>query len=1143
MRRTRMFIIACIIILLLSVVGGLTFAWIGDNGMTSPIGITAHLHKSYFESGDGSAEYVLDGNGNIVQSETGPFEIKYPIQLYYLAWLQKLGYFNADEDNDGEIDQQFHFYLSADLDMSEDNFVLPPIGTQENPFIGTFDGQGHMIYNLTIGNNNSNMTDPPEGGDLSGVEIIGLFGVVGSLPSDTYTYDSSINEVKDLYIANVNVKTSNTNALIGIAAGYVNGTVSGVGVINSSIEFASSHTALSYTENLSDYSLIGYCTDAYKDNVNAERIELGDITTATSEFTEGDDGTGAGGSIAMKSIYTRVQNMLSRKTNVTNYPKARTDKVDQDGNVLDSNITATATYYRYSGGANGNQIFMSTDTTYTYMGGGTRLTLEKYNKASVNGFYITDGTNYLTLDSNNSVTNTTVKANAKVWTMSGTNSGTIHTSDEKANQYYLVSNSGTLEINDSATGSTNWTKTSTQLYTSSGTRYYLIYNYGWKLSDGTAPRYRITSSYANNQYMINDGTTDVTRTNTNNDSTYIWYYTENDTTRQVFTVINDTRYYLNISTSSPYTVGLSQTSFDWSYTNNKLYYYTGSRYYYFYISNTSVTGTRTNRNSNVNNISYTTTFTGKSFSITLEPLSFESGTLIDYTYVETVQTMDFSNANYNSYIPLKASETNPFTLNGANTGYIVSAQEISDYGDIRISKYSSSSISQNKTNPLTVTFKQSTPTAVTTSNATSLGLQKFNDSYSDYSSLVGQSNVYGLHFMNASISKDKYVTIPSATIINETYTNFQVPSDSIDFVLKQRGFINFYAATFYSGNTAFFSFHQIFRNDDNTIADIKEIKNIYGVLKNGQIDVYEEYIYEYKDGSFSGGYTSVPSNYQKVFEMSWLTAPTGFKNNAGYYFEVPANEGEYAIGSVDGANGAYLLYLDLQANKQVIERTAVTEVWKEIKTVSDIPNGVAFVEEQGDTIDEIKSATIELGAGTTGKTTISRSENAITYTETIGAEAAFIGDGITANGESGGNDTVTILTERLTYIDYNKSTKQTRIIITTTTITTNADNTTTRTSTQTIDGVTNSEYVDDNHTVTMTSAIAKWYYYDRTDATVTTTIGFDYKTAPTVYNITIASDNDLTVYAQKLNNSYTINLNNQAITSTETDYDVSGNGD
>ncbi|MCR5422230.1 MAG: hypothetical protein K6E74_01145, partial [Bacilli bacterium] len=231
MRRTRMFIIACMVILLVAFLGGMTFAWIGDNGMTSPIGITAHLHKSYFESGDGSAEYVLDGNGNIVQSETGPFEIKYPIQLYYLAWLQKLGYFNADEDNNGEIDQQFHFYLSADLDMSEDNFVLPPIGTQENPFIGTFDGQGHMIYNLTIGNNNSNVTDPPEGGDLSGVEIIGLFGVVGPLEGQTFTYVTSENEIKDFYISNVNIKTSNTNALIGIAAGYVNGKVSGVGVI------------------------------------------------------------------------------------------------------------------------------------------------------------------------------------------------------------------------------------------------------------------------------------------------------------------------------------------------------------------------------------------------------------------------------------------------------------------------------------------------------------------------------------------------------------------------------------------------------------------------------------------------------------------------------------------------------------------------------------------------------------------------------------------------------------------------------------------------------------------------------------------------------------------------------------------------
>ena len=1144
MRRTRLFIIACMVILLVAFLGGMTFAWIGDNGMTSPIGITAHLHKSYFESGDGSAEITYDEQGHVV--DEGPFEIKYPIQLYYLAWLQKLGYFNADEDNDGTVDQQFHFYLSDDLDMSEDNFVLPPIGTQENPFIGEFDGQGHIISNLTIANNNSNVTDPPEGGDLSQVEIIGLFGVVGSLPSDTYVYDSSINEVKDLYIANVNVKTSNTNALIGIAAGYVNATVSGVGVINSSIEFTSSHTALTYTENLSDYSLIGYCTDAYKDNVNAERIELGDITTATSEFTEGDDGTGAGGSIAMKSIYTRVQNMLKARTTVNNYPKARTEKYDQNGNLFDIETT-TATYYRYNGGANGNQIFMSTETQFTYMGGGTRVIKEVYTKTQTGtGFYISDGTNYLTLDGSN-LSNTTNVNLASAWQIN--NNNRIYTKDTDGTSYYLRYNNSTLTVTTTANSGTQFTKTTNQIYYDYSdyygdtTRYYLIYDGGWKLTSNTTySKYAISISTSTNYYLITDGTS-LTTTSTLNDA-YIWMLSATNGNRTISVDVDGTTYYLTISTTSPYDLSLSETSLTWRVNNNRLSYRvrrSGSYnyyYYYFTISNDGAINTARA----TSEPTYTATFTPKQFNYDLT-LNLGNAPIYSYTFKSSSTTMDFSNTDYSSYIPLKASESSPFTLNGSNTGYIVSAHEISEYGDIRISQYSKSDISSNRTDPLTVTFKQSTPTAVTASNATSLGLQKFNDSYNDYRSLVDQNDIYGLHFMNASISKDKYVTIPSATIINEPYTNFQVPSDSIDFVLKQRGFINFYAGTFYSGNTAFFSFHQIFRNDDNTISDIKEIKNIYGVLKNGQIDVYEEYVYEYKDGSFSGGYTSVPSNYQKVFEMSWLTAPTGFVNNAGYYFEVPANEGEYAIGSVDGANGAYLLYLDLQANKQVVERTAVTEVWKDEKTVSEVPNGVAFVETKGNTIDEIKSATVTLPAGSTGKTVISRTGDAITYTDTTGAKAAYIGNGITANGESGGSDTVSILTERITYYDYNKSTKQTRITVTTTTITTNADGTTTRTSTQTIDGATNSSYVDDNHAVTMTNTIAKWYYYDRTDATITTTIGYDYKTAPTVYNITIASDKDLTVTGQTLNNSYTVKINNTALTSTETDYSVSGNGD
>ncbi len=51
--------------------------------------------------------------------------------------------------------------LTADLDF--DGFTVTPIGTAENPYIGTFDGQGHRISNLVI---------------RTGRDYTGLFGIV-----------------------------------------------------------------------------------------------------------------------------------------------------------------------------------------------------------------------------------------------------------------------------------------------------------------------------------------------------------------------------------------------------------------------------------------------------------------------------------------------------------------------------------------------------------------------------------------------------------------------------------------------------------------------------------------------------------------------------------------------------------------------------------------------------------------------------------------------------------------------------------------------------------------------------------------------------------------------------------------------------
>ena len=57
--------------------------------------------------------------------------------------------------------------------------------------------------------------------------------------------------------------------------------------------------------------------------------------------------------------------------------------------------------------------------------------------------------------------------------------------------------------------------------------------------------------------------------------------------------------------------------------------------------------------------------------------------------------------------------------------------------------------------------------------------------------------------------------------------------------------------------------------------------------------------------------------------------------NAMYYFEIPVNAGEYALGSVSGADGAYLIYLDIGATaKSLADGTTIETAIKGIDFVT-----------------------------------------------------------------------------------------------------------------------------------------------------------------------------------------------------------------
>ena len=96
--------------------------------------------------------------------------------------------------------------------------------------------------------------------------------------------------------------------------------------------------------------------------------------------------------------------------------------------------------------------------------------------------------------------------------------------------------------------------------------------------------------------------------------------------------------------------------------------------------------------------------------------------------------------------------------------------------------------------------------------------------------------------------------------------------------------------------------------DDNIITDIKEISKIYS--SGG------DYVYLYKDGTTSSDVTADTLTDDKLkFDCEWITNP-GNKliDDTLYYFAIPVNKGEYALGARSDLVGAYLFYLDIGAN-------------------------------------------------------------------------------------------------------------------------------------------------------------------------------------------------------------------------------------
>lgn len=206
-----------------------SFAWFASlNHVSNDQEFTAETIAGYFADGDGS--------------QGDPYIINNPRHLYNLAWLQ----------DRGAITKYTYFKLGADIDMAgmlggEDGApagAIPPIGTKDNPFVGHFDGQGHVISNLWVSTNPDHWKEKPQGMNEYISTHVGLFGAVGK--------DAAGNGaiIENFVLDRVEI-TCDIDATVGIICGYVGAMVNDIGVYNGHITVANGATCKS------NYSILG----------------------------------------------------------------------------------------------------------------------------------------------------------------------------------------------------------------------------------------------------------------------------------------------------------------------------------------------------------------------------------------------------------------------------------------------------------------------------------------------------------------------------------------------------------------------------------------------------------------------------------------------------------------------------------------------------------------------------------------------------------------------------------------------------------------------------------------------------------------------------------------------------------------------
>lgn len=145
-----------------------------------------------------------ENSTEIFEDKTADFEgagtAANPYKIQNVDDLKKL----AKKVNGGEAYANTYFKLTADIDLENESWT--PIGTENNSFQGTFDGDGHQITNLTI----------------TGGSYVGLFGYVENATIRNCNVTGTV--TGDQYVGGISGYTSEN---CEVSSCYVRGTVSG----------------------------------------------------------------------------------------------------------------------------------------------------------------------------------------------------------------------------------------------------------------------------------------------------------------------------------------------------------------------------------------------------------------------------------------------------------------------------------------------------------------------------------------------------------------------------------------------------------------------------------------------------------------------------------------------------------------------------------------------------------------------------------------------------------------------------------------------------------------------------------------------------------------------------------------------------